>query len=112
MSFQSYLENIKAKTAKSAEDFRKLAAEKGFTDGDKIKDGIKAGDIVEVYVPAQSPAHQRFQDAVCVNREVDGIRSSTMPTHRLHTGARRIPRSPIGRKAKLMSVAPPARSIR
>ncbi len=46
MSFQSYLENIQKKTGKSAEDFRKLAAEKGFTDGDTIKEGVKAGDIV------------------------------------------------------------------
>lgn len=43
MSFQAYLTNIKAKTGKSAEDFKKLAAQKGFTDGDKIKEGVKAG---------------------------------------------------------------------
>ena len=47
MSFQSYLENIKAKTGKSAQDFRILAAEKGFTDGDRIKDGVKASEIVQ-----------------------------------------------------------------
>ena len=47
MSFQSYLENIKAKTGKSAQDFRELAAEKGFTDGETIKAGVKAGDIVK-----------------------------------------------------------------
>jgi hypothetical protein len=46
MSFQAYLTNIKAKTGKSAGDFRKLAAEKGFTDGEKINDGVKAGDIL------------------------------------------------------------------
>ena len=46
MSFQSYLENIKAKTGKGPEDFRRLAAEKGFTDGESIKPGVKAGDIV------------------------------------------------------------------
>ena len=46
MSFQSYLQNIKAKTGKGPEDFRRLAAEKGFTSGDTIKDGVKAGDIV------------------------------------------------------------------
>jgi hypothetical protein len=46
MSFQAYLENIKAKTGKSAEDFRTLAAQKGFTDGDTLKEGVKAGDIV------------------------------------------------------------------
>ena len=46
MSFQGYLTNIKAKTGKGPEDFRKLAAEKGFTDGETIKSGVKAGDIV------------------------------------------------------------------
>lgn len=47
MSFQSYLDNIKAKTGKSPADFRKLAAQKGFTDGGKIKEGVKAGEIVK-----------------------------------------------------------------
>jgi hypothetical protein len=46
MSFQSYLQNIKAKTGKGPEDFRRLAAEKGFTTGDTIKEGVKAGEIV------------------------------------------------------------------
>jgi hypothetical protein len=47
MSFQSYLENIKAKTGKSPADFKKLAAQKGFTDGKKLKQGVKAGEIVK-----------------------------------------------------------------
>ncbi len=47
MSFQAYLENIKAKTGKSPEDFRMLAAQKDFTDGENIKAGVKAGDIVK-----------------------------------------------------------------
>lgn len=47
MSFQAYLENIKAKTGKGPEDFRQLAAEKGFTEGNTIKDGVKAGTIVQ-----------------------------------------------------------------
>jgi hypothetical protein len=46
VSFQAYLATIKAKTGKSPEDFRKLAAEKDFTDGTTIKEGVKAGDIV------------------------------------------------------------------
>ena len=45
MSFQSYLQNIKAKTGKGPEDFRRLAAEKGFTNGDTLKDGVKAGAV-------------------------------------------------------------------
>lgn len=39
--FQSYLNNIQAKTGKSPDDFKKLAAKKGL-----LKEGVKAGDIV------------------------------------------------------------------
>jgi hypothetical protein len=47
MSFQAYLDNIKAKTGKSADDFRKLAAQKGFTERGTLKNGVKAGDVVK-----------------------------------------------------------------
>ena len=46
MSFQAYLTNIKAKTGKTPEDFKKLAEEKGFLTKGKLKDGVKAGDII------------------------------------------------------------------
>jgi hypothetical protein len=36
MSFQGNLTTIKAKTGKGPEDFRRLTAEKGFTDGENI----------------------------------------------------------------------------
>ena len=43
MSFRAYLNNIKTKTGKGPEDFRKLAEQKGFT-----KNGqLKAGEIVK-----------------------------------------------------------------
>ncbi|HEY6626438.1 MAG TPA: DUF4287 domain-containing protein [Ignavibacteriaceae bacterium] len=41
MSFQAYLDNIKAKTGKTPADFKKLAAKKGL-----LKKGVKAGEIV------------------------------------------------------------------
>ena len=41
MSFQAYLDNIKAKTGKTPEDFTKLAEEKGL-----LNPGVKAGEIV------------------------------------------------------------------
>lgn len=47
MSFQGYLATIKAKTGKGPDDFRALAAENGFTDGEHIKPGVKAGAIVQ-----------------------------------------------------------------
>ncbi len=46
MSFQAYLDNIQAKTGKSPEDLKKLAEKKGFLLKGKIKEGVKAGDIV------------------------------------------------------------------
>ena len=46
MSFQAYLDNIKAKTGKTPEDFKKIAEKKGFLQKGKIKEGIKAGEIV------------------------------------------------------------------
>jgi len=44
MSFQAYLDNIKAKTGKSAADLQKLAEKKGF--GEKGKLTAKAGDVI------------------------------------------------------------------
>ena len=41
MSFQAYLDNIKLKTGKSPEAFKKLAEKKGL-----LKPGTKAGEIV------------------------------------------------------------------
>lgn len=46
MSFQAYLENIKKKTGKSADDFKRLAAQKGYTENGKLRPGIKAGEVV------------------------------------------------------------------
>ena len=47
MSFQTYLANIKIQTGKSATDFRALAEQKGFTEGGKVKEGVKAGSVVQ-----------------------------------------------------------------
>ena len=41
MSFQAYIDNIKSKTGKSPEDFKRLAETKGL-----LKPGVKAGEIV------------------------------------------------------------------
>ena len=47
MSFQAYLDNIKAKTGKSPDDFRALAADKGFADSGGLAPGVKAGQILQ-----------------------------------------------------------------
>lgn len=45
MSFQAYINNIKAKTGKTPEDFKKLAEAKGFIESGQIKPEIKATQI-------------------------------------------------------------------
>jgi hypothetical protein len=45
MSFQAYLDNIKAKTGKTPDDFKKLAAEKGFMVDGKLNPTTKATEI-------------------------------------------------------------------
>jgi Domain of unknown function (DUF4287) len=47
MSFQSYLDNIHAKTGQSPADFRRLAADKGYLADGKLRPEIKAGQIIE-----------------------------------------------------------------
>ena len=42
MSFQAYIDNIKAKTGKTPEDFKQLAESKGL-----LNPGTKAGQIVQ-----------------------------------------------------------------
>lgn len=46
MSFQAYIENIKTKTGKSPDDFKKLAENKGLLKNGQLNDGVKAGSIV------------------------------------------------------------------
>lgn len=45
MSFQAYLDNIKAKTGKSPEDFKKLAQDKGFIIDGNLNPKTKATEI-------------------------------------------------------------------
>jgi hypothetical protein len=45
MSFQAYLDNIKAKTGKTPADFKKLAAEKGFMVDGILNPNTKATEI-------------------------------------------------------------------
>lgn len=41
------MDNIEAKTGKNREDFKKLAAEKGFFKNDEIVSGVKATTITD-----------------------------------------------------------------
>ena len=45
MSFQAYLDNVKVKTGKSPEDFKKLAEKHGFLIDGKLNPKTKATEI-------------------------------------------------------------------
>ncbi|WP_209405247.1 DUF4287 domain-containing protein [Pseudozobellia sp. WGM2] len=45
MSFQAYIDNIKTKTGKSPEDFKKIAAQKGFIIEGNLNPNVKATEI-------------------------------------------------------------------
>ena len=45
MSFQAYIDNIKAKTGKTPADFKNLAEEKGFIIDGNLNQKIKATEI-------------------------------------------------------------------
>lgn len=45
MSFQAYVDNIRTKTGKGPEDFKKLAEANGFLENGQIKNGVKATAI-------------------------------------------------------------------
>jgi hypothetical protein len=45
MSFQAYIDNIKKKTGKSPEDFKKLAEKKGFLKKGELAKTVKATEI-------------------------------------------------------------------
>ena len=46
MTFQAYIDNIKAKTGLSPSDFKKKADAKGFIEGGKLKPDIKVTQVV------------------------------------------------------------------
>ncbi|HRX11970.1 MAG TPA: DUF4287 domain-containing protein [Draconibacterium sp.] len=46
MSFQAYIDNIKTKTGKTPDDFKKLAEEKGFLKNGNLLKTVKATEIV------------------------------------------------------------------
>lgn len=47
MSFQAYLDNVEAKTGKSAEQLKSIAIDRGLADNNGLAPGIKATAIVD-----------------------------------------------------------------
>jgi Domain of unknown function (DUF4287) len=46
VTFKAYLDNIEAKTGRSAADFKELAGKKGYLSNGKLRTDIKVGEVV------------------------------------------------------------------
>jgi hypothetical protein len=46
VTFKAYIENIEAKTGKTPADFRQLALQKGWLIDGKLRQDVKAGEVV------------------------------------------------------------------
>jgi hypothetical protein len=46
MTFQAYIDNIKAKTGKSPADFKQLATQKGWIEGGRLRSDVKVSEVV------------------------------------------------------------------
>lgn len=47
MSFQAYIDNVEAKTGKSADALKAIAIDKSLADADGLAAGVKAGQIID-----------------------------------------------------------------
>lgn len=47
MSFQAYIDNVEAKTGKSADDLKSIAIGKGLADENGLAPGVKATAIID-----------------------------------------------------------------
>ena len=45
-SFESYLDAIEAKTGTTIDDLKRRADDRGFTEAGRLREGVKAGDIL------------------------------------------------------------------
>ncbi len=57
MSFQAYIDNIKAKTGKTSDNFKKLAEQKGFLQNGEMVKSIKATEITNWLKEEFEPGH-------------------------------------------------------
>lgn len=66
MSFQAYLDNIQAKTGKTPDDFKRLAAKKGFIVKGQLRADVKAMEIVNWLKKEHALGHGHAMAIVCV----------------------------------------------
>ncbi|MDB5707722.1 MAG: hypothetical protein JWN66_4838 [Sphingomonas bacterium] len=66
MSFQAYLDNIEAKTGKTPDQFRQWGIDRGFSTGQGLADGVKAGAIVAALKDEFSLGHGHAMAIVAV----------------------------------------------
>ncbi len=93
MTYQAYLDNIQAKTGKSPEDFKALAAQKGY-----LRPDVKAGEVVSWLKQDFGLGQGHAMAIVLLLRQASGPRSTAAQTIDRHfAGARSQWRAPYDR---------------
>src|SRR5512135_3053319 len=93
MTYQAYLDNIQAKTGKSPEDFKALAAQKGY-----LRPDVKAGEVVSWLKQDFGLGQGHAMAIVLLLRQASGPRSTAAQTIDRHfAGARSQWRAPYNR---------------
>lgn len=76
MTFQAYIDNIKAKTGKSPSDFKQLATEKGWMHGGKLRSDVKAMQVVAWLKADFALGHGHAMAIVATLKGMNGGRDS------------------------------------
>src|SRR5512142_2548494 len=93
ITYQAYLDNIQAKTGKTPDDFKALAAKKGF-----LKPGVKAGEIVSWLKEDFGLGHGHAMAIVLLLQQVNAPRVTAQEgIDRLFSGNRAHWRKPYDR---------------
>ena len=85
MSFQTYIENIKAKTGKSPDDFKKLAEQKGFMQNGQLVKTIKATEITNWLIEEFELGHGHAMAIYATFKGKKSSKKQTPSSHKINT---------------------------
>ena len=76
MTFQAYIDNIKATTGKSPAAFKQLASDKGWIESGKLRAGVKASEVIAWLSAEHALGHGHAMAIVATLKGVKGEHES------------------------------------
>ena len=77
MTFQAYIDNIRAKTGKSPEDFKRLATDKGWIEGGRLRSEVKVAEVVAWLKADHGLGHGHAMAIVATLKGMKGAAATT-----------------------------------